>query len=117
MMRLPTILLILLATTACSKERAVVKPPTEDSCSVAVKHVSRLLASAGAGAAAAGGERAISSTVTEASIAKCRAEGLSAAQSGCILSAQTLEQMLALSSCPAIRDRKPSWLLIPSLPK
>jgi hypothetical protein len=48
-----------------------------------------------------------------ASMTVCTHEGLSPAQADCITAAQDLDQLMAVETCPAIRDKKPRWLVLP----
>ena len=58
-------------------------------------------------------EMQIIRTVRAMALATCQREGLSEAQEACILAARTMDERLRLGRCPAIRERKPSWLQLP----
>lgn len=58
-------------------------------------------------------EMQIIRTVRAMALATCQREGLSKAQADCILGARTIDERLLLLRCPAIRERKPSWLRLP----
>jgi hypothetical protein len=83
-------------------------------CEQAVRHVTFGMIPPGAEGQPSEGERRIMEMVARASIVKCESEGLSDAQAGCILAVKSVDELLALGQCPAIRDNKPSWLIVPA---
>ena len=58
-------------------------------------------------------EMQIIRTVRAMALATCQREGLSKAQADCILAAKTMDERLLVGRCPAIAERKPSWLQLP----
>jgi hypothetical protein len=85
-------------------------------CEQAVRHVTFALIPADAESQPGEDERRIMEIATRMAIVKCESEGLSEAQAACILGAKTVDDLLALGECPAIRDKKPSWLILPGVP-
>jgi hypothetical protein len=85
-------------------------------CEQAVRHVTFALIPADAESQPGEGERRIMEIATRMAMVKCESEGLSDAQAACILGVKTLDELLALGECPAIREKKPSWLILPAVP-
>lgn len=46
-------------------------------------------------------------------VASCENEGLTQAQEECVLAAKTYLELADVRECPAIAQRKPSWLRLP----
>ena len=47
------------------------------------------------------------------SVASCEGEGLTRAQEECVLAAESAQELADVRECPAIAQRKPSWLRLP----
>ncbi len=47
------------------------------------------------------------------SVASCESEGLTRAQEECVLAAQSAQDLGDVRECPAISQRRPSWLRLP----
>ena len=70
-------------------------------------------------------EQAVIQKVTDMAIQQCAKEGLSAAQADCILAYKPLSMVgdprkglaaaTTLNKCPAIAEKRPSWLRVPIL--
>lgn len=111
-----TLLLLFFVALGLSCEKSTTPAPAPaptDLCQKAIDHLSSTLNGPGK---MADGEKLISSVVTAISLARCRVEGLSSRQANCILSAKTLKQFMALGECGAIKEKKPSWLILPPTP-
>ncbi len=91
-------------------------PQESDLCTKTVNHLMSLMSGADQGVPMRQGERIAAGLAGAASIASCRQEGLSQAQADCILGASNTEQLMAMGSCAAIREKKPSWLMLPPTP-
>lgn len=86
-----------------------------DLCERAVHHTVFAPMPPGAREQIGEGERTIMRVSMEVSVARCRAEGLSQAQADCIFAVDDIDELLRLGECPAIRDNKPSWLILPPI--
>ena len=84
----------------------------DDLCARATRHLTLTIASAGGGAPSPA-ERTVMEASSSMAAAQCRAEGLTAAQADCILAVGSMEELMALETCPAIAARRPSWLVLP----
>lgn len=84
-------------------------------CQRAVDHVVMPLSQedGAANGAPSADEMKIIQAVRNMALVTCQREGLSQAQAECIMAARTIDDRLRLGRCPAIRDRKPSWLQVP----
>jgi len=110
-MRLSLVLALgLVAAAACGRSSEDDQPT--DLCQSAVDHVMTLVNGGFGDAKVSASERLAMDTARSASLAKCRAEGITQAQADCILAARTFEQFMAMGTCPALRDKKPSWLIL-----
>ena len=58
-------------------------------------------------------EQAVIDQLETISIGTCEKEGLDQGQLDCILAMQTWRDLEALSKCPAIAAKRPSWILAP----
>ena len=58
-------------------------------------------------------EQAVIDQLETISIGTCEKEGLEQGQLDCILAMQTWHDLEALSNCPAIAAKRPSWVLAP----
>lgn len=96
----------LLLTTA-----AGCKSETAERCEAAVHHMNDRVVSL-TDSRPKDDEQRIIDFVTKASIDQCLREGISKAQADCILSVQTMEQLMDLADCPAIAAKRPSWLRV-----
>lgn len=99
--------LVLLACLGCGH-----KETTDERCRRTIDHVKGLIKAAqtrepGRGKRLAGGAAEI------ASMSMCTHDGLSAEQADCITAARDLDQLMEVGSCPAIRAKKPRWLVLP----
>lgn len=101
------VLLACACLAACGKEETV-----DERCRRTIDHVKRI-AIAAEGGEAGRGKRVIGGAAEIASMSVCTHEGLSPAQADCITGAATLDQLLAVDSCPAIKAKKPRWLVLP----
>jgi hypothetical protein len=95
---------IALTAAACSKGA----PPD---CQRAVHHVATDLMTPRGLRPPAEEEAEVIRQIETMSVSTCEREGLSAAQLACILAARTAEDFPALLRCPAIAERRPSWLI------
>lgn len=86
-------------------------------CEQAVRHVIFGMIPPDAPGQPEEGERRIMEATVRMAIATCESEGLSEAQATCILAAKSVDELLALGECPAIREKKPSWLMLPGSPQ
>lgn len=98
-------LALVLALGACQK--------ATPNCERAVKHLIVLTTTAGPPGSEPGADeqRAIDKIV-EITIDRCSDEGLSDAQRDCILAAKSLDDR-AFLMCPALVEKKPSWIIAP----
>jgi hypothetical protein len=93
---------------ACGKDS---KPNTmTDTCTSGVDHVFKLTSSVGTPSA---DEQRAMDEVKKQGLAQCRTEGLSQAQLDCILATRDVESLSKLGECPAIKSKRPSWLMLP----
>lgn len=93
--------------TACGEEETV-----DQRCRRTIDHVKAIVVAA-EGAGAGRGKKALGGAAEIASMSVCTHEGLSPAQADCITGAVDLDQLLAVGSCPAIKAKKPRWLVLP----
>ena len=106
---------------ACERPSTEVTDSKEpDLCAKTIDHM--MSVASGVSDTADGGrmslaERAFDGMVARASLATCRREGLSQQQADCILAASNFEQFMAIGACPALREKKPSWLRLPPTPE
>lgn len=104
-MKLATLLLgLALAAAACSKGA-----PSD--CERAVRHLLFELTTPRGAPPPSEQEAEIIRQVAATTVPTCEREGLSAAQLDCILAARTAEDFPALLKCPAIAERRPSWII------
>jgi hypothetical protein len=96
--------LVLAFAAACSKGA-----PSD--CERAVHHVLFELTTPRGGKGPAGEEAEIVRRIEAMTVPACEREGLSAAQRDCILAARSAEDFPAMLKCPAIAERRPSWIL------
>lgn len=89
-----------------------VDPVLQDRCQSAIHHITTLIAGFG-GAPPSEQEAAIIKVTEQMSVSKCVHEGLSEAQARCVLDTPDALGIEKLRECPAIRDKQPSWLLLP----
>ena len=106
-MRFAAALLLIGCLAACGKEETV-----DPRCRRTIDHVTAIVVAA-EGNEAGRGKKVLGGAAEIASMSVCTHEGLSPAQADCITSAATLDQLLAVDSCPAIRARTPRWLVLP----
>ncbi|HEU5061165.1 MAG TPA: hypothetical protein VFU21_31760 [Kofleriaceae bacterium] len=105
-MRLAAAALVAVTLAACGREETV-----DERCRRTIDHVKAIVA---ADAKAAGrGKKVVGGAAEIASMSVCTHEGLSPAQADCITAARDLDQLLAVGECPAIREKKPRWLVLP----
>lgn len=104
-MKLATLVLgVALLAAACSKGA-----PSD--CQRAVHHVLFDLTTPRGTQPPSGQEAEIIRQVEAMTVPACEREGLSAAQRDCILAARAAEDFPALLKCPAIAERRPSWII------
>jgi hypothetical protein len=96
--------LALLGLVGCGGHR-----DNNDLCAPAVAHVFELTT---VGPKPSHEEAAMIATIREAALATCRAEGLSRAQSDCILAAHYPEWSDQLRGCPAFAAKPASWVIV-----
>ena len=83
-------------------------------CQRAVHHVTELTTHAGPkGSEPKADEQAVIDRIEQVTIAACEREGLSAEQRDCILAMKTFGDMDAVTKCPAIAAKRPTWLIAP----
>ena len=58
-------------------------------------------------------EKAVMATVKAAAQVRCEAEGLTEAQAACFEAIVDIETLFRAADCPAIKDDKPSWFIVP----
>ena len=112
-----TQLLCVLLLTSCKTKEKNDNEPSEknsinrqtDDCQEAVNHAHKFLM---AGNISDGEKRAME-VVMNSAVKKCRNEGLSSEQKACVMSASNLQEFMDLMACPAIKNKKPSWLSLP----
>jgi hypothetical protein len=102
-----TAALLLLAALACGRQET-----SDERCRRTIDHVKAVIAAAqvkapGRGRRFAGGAAEI------ASMSVCTHEGLSPEQADCITGAGTIDELMEVGSCPAIRAKRPRWLVLP----
>lgn len=98
---------VLLACLACGREET-----TDERCRRTIDHVKAIVVAA-EGQGAGRGKKVLGGAAEIASMSICTHEGLSPAQADCITASRDLDQLLAVDDCPAIRDKKPRWLVLP----
>jgi hypothetical protein len=99
----------------CEKPSTQEKEP--DLCEKTINHMMSVTSGATEGAKMGVAERVFDGLVAARSIATCRQEGLSQAQADCILDARNFQQIMAIGTCDALREKKPSWLTLPPTPE
>jgi hypothetical protein len=83
-------------------------------CERAVHHLLQVTTHIGApGSEPKADEQEVLDQVEKMTIVRCEDEGLSAAQRDCILAMKTFEDLKAVTRCPAIAAKQPSWVLVP----
>lgn len=97
-------LVVLIVFAACSK------PAERERCERGIRKVLELTVLAGAKQMDAD-ERAAIDQVERQSVNVCIDEGLSTEQLECLLAMKSLEDFQAVTTCPAIKAKHPSWLL------
>lgn len=107
-MRFAAGLLSLVAVAACGHQET-----NDERCRRTIDHVKAIVVAAEAGKDAGKGKRMVGGAAEIASMSLCTHEGLTPAQSDCITRTRTLDQLLAVGTCPAIRAKKPRWLVLP----
>jgi hypothetical protein len=105
-MRLAAAALVAVTLAACGREETV-----DERCRRTIDHVKAIVAADASGAAR--GEKVVIGAVEIASMSVCTHEGLSPAQADCITAARDRDQLVAVGECPAIREKKPRWLVLP----
>jgi len=100
----------LLSMAACGS-----KAKAQDPCTRGVTHVFDLTIAQSAkhDAKPSADEQTAINAVKQQSLDACQRDGLTQAQLDCILAATDWDKFLALGACPAIKDKRPTWLLIP----
>jgi hypothetical protein len=93
-----------LVAAACSKSA-----PSD--CERAVRHMLSNLTTARGLSPPSGQEAEVIRQVEAMTVPVCEREGLSAAQRDCILAARSAEDFPAMLKCPAIAERRPSWII------
>lgn len=95
-------MLLLAALSGCKSELA-------ERCETAVRHMTNPVPLP-EGSEPGAEEQRLIDIVLKASINSCVKEGLSKEQADCILRVQTMDQLMELGECPAIKAKKPGWL-------
>lgn len=108
---LVTLAITSLTLAACGSS----KDNVGDRCTRGVSHVFELTLQQGASADGkpSAEERAAMEATKKSSLAECEKEGFTQAQLDCVLGATDWNKFLKLGTCTAIKERKPSWLIIP----
>lgn len=99
--------LLLLACLACGHQET-----TDERCRRAIDHVKQIVVAAQKQAPGRG-RRFVGGAAEIASMSACTHEGLSPEQADCLTAAKDVDQLLAVGSCPAIRAKRPRWLILP----
>lgn len=99
--------LLLVACLACGHQET-----TDERCRRTIDHVKAIVVAA-QNQEPGRGKRIVGGAAEIASMSVCTHEGLSAEQADCITAAQDLDQLMAVDACPAIRAKKPRWLVLP----
>ncbi len=110
----PSTKLLLLVTAALSVVACGSKQEG-DACARGVDHAFALTVKQGTGTVGSpsADEQRAMDAVKQASLEQCRKEGLSQPQLDCILGATDWNAFTKLGECPAIKDKRPGWLMIP----
>ncbi len=90
-----------------------IDPALTQRCRRSVEHVATLIRSGPGSASISPQEAAIIDATTAISVASCEREGLSSAQEQCLLAIQSAQELGDAATCPAIAERRPSWLVLP----
>ena len=100
------IILVILFCAGCKDDRT---------CAQAVHKLFEIttMDPTGKGSKPGADEQKVIDTIETMTIGKCKEEGLSKAQTDCILAMKTREDMDTVGKCPAIAAKHPSWLLVP----
>jgi len=99
--------LLLLALVACGEKETV-----DERCRRTIDHVKAVVTAAQLKQPGRG-KRFVGGAAEIASMSVCTHEGLSPEQADCITGTRDIDQLLEVGSCPAIRARRPSWLVLP----
>jgi hypothetical protein len=106
-MKIAAAVLLVSLVAGCGKEET-----TDERCRRTIDHVKGVVVAAQK-ADPGRGKKILGGAAEIASITVCTHEGLSPAQADCITAAQDLDQLMAVETCPAIREKKPRWLVLP----
>ncbi|MCX5742184.1 MAG: hypothetical protein NT062_06780 [Proteobacteria bacterium] len=103
-------LALLTLLVACSSTETV-----GDRCTRGIDHLTTLGTTApnGKSAKPSAAEQHVIDGVWRSAMASCKAEGFTQAQLECILAATDVPTLLKVGECPAIKAKKPSWLVAP----
>jgi|SRR6185503_20923776 len=96
----------LLLVVACGHQET-----TDERCRRTIDHVKAVVVAAQKKEPGRG-KRFLGGAAEIASMSVCTHEGLSPEQADCITAARDLDQLMAVGSCPAIRAKKPRWLVL-----
>jgi hypothetical protein len=100
----------LLVAAGCKKVPTQTSEP--DLCQRTVDHAMSIMAGVPGGGKMREEERAIASLAAAQSVATCRKEGLTQAQADCVLGVKDFEAFMAMGTCAALREKKPTWLIL-----
>jgi len=106
-MRIAAAAVLVACLVGCGHEET-----TEQRCRRTIDHVKAIVVASEAKGAGRG-KRMLGGAAEIASMSMCTRDGLSAEQADCITGTRDLDQLLAVGSCPAIRAKKPRWLVLP----